>query len=134
MSFLPEDDVDYLSSKGFKYVLKEERPEKGILISDFPFVGNLYELEADKLLARATCELLILIPEGYSTTRLDNFYTRPFLKKVDRSDPTNANGRETHFGLEWQFWSRHLTDEEWKKSARGLEVWIPYVRAALQNA
>lgn len=134
MNFLPEDDRDYLESKGFKYVLKDDGTHKGVLISDFSFDGSLYQEQSGNPAICNSCELLILIPEQYNTTRLDNFYTRPFLKRADRLDPVNANGRQQLFGEEWQFWSRHLTDEEWKKSVRGLEVWIPYVRAALRDA
>lgn len=61
------------------------------------------------------------------------FYTRPFLKRRDGTDPNCATQRQTHFGQEWQFWSRHLTADEWR-AGDGLHTFINYIRAELAKA
>jgi hypothetical protein len=78
--------------------------------------------------------LMILIPKGYSTTKLDSFYTVPHLKRANGSDPNSASGRETIFGREWQFWSRHLTEREWRPGIDGLETYLQYVQVELRGA
>ena len=80
------------------------------------------------------CDLMVIIPQGYDTTKLDSFYTDPILKKANGALPECATGVEPHFGREWQFWSRHLTDDEWKRSVRGFEVYLDYIREALRRA
>lgn len=134
MSFLPEDDQEYLQHKGLKYVLKEESGKRGVLFPEFTFTANLCRPEGSALVPCATCELLVLIPDGYDTTKLDSFYTNPVLKRANGALPDRATDIQTHFGGQWQFWSRHISDDEWKESVRGLEVWMDYIRQALRDA
>ena len=134
MNFLPEDDEEYLRSKNIKYELREEKDQRGIIIPAFGFKANLRAQVDNKLVPCEECRLLVLVPSGYTTTRLDSFYTRPFLKSANGNDPVNANGRTPLFGEEWQFWSRHLTEEQWRDSIRGLEVYFSYIHEALRAA
>src|SRR5882724_7920465 len=119
MSFLPEDDQDYLLIKGLPYELKAERladgsERRGVLFPGFVFEGTLWTRKDDNIVPCSSCDLLILIPSGYSTTKLDSFYTRQVLKRADGTDPINANAIQDLFQEKWQFWSRHLTDEDWR--------------------
>ena len=135
MSFLPEDDQDFLKSKGIPYELKEKDNKRGVLFPAFRFQGNLFQLDKDGALTPCeACDLLVLIPDGYDTTKLDSFYTRPTLKRPDGNLPDRATVIQNHFDQEWQFWSRHLSDEEWQQSARGFEVYLDYIREALRSA
>lgn len=139
MSFLPEDDQDYLKAKELTFDLKSEpAPEggerRGIIFPAFQFNGNLRFAVNGDLLACSSCDLLILIPSGYATTKLDSFYTSPRLKRVDGADPDRASGESEIFGRKWQFWSRHLEPHEWRAGVDGLETYLHYVRAELQRA
>lgn len=139
MTFLPEDDQDYLRDKGITYELKTETVPQGavrngLVIPSFEFEGALQVANEGKMVPCNSCDLLIVIPSGYETTRLDSFYTRPYLSRVGGGPPLNANVRQTLFDLEWQFWSRHLTDNEWKMGSRGLDTYLQYVRDALRSA
>jgi Prokaryotic E2 family E len=69
----------------------------------------------------------------YPTKKLDSFYTQPFLKRHDGADPSCATQRQSHFAEEWQFWSRHLNEHEWRPSD-GLHTFIQYIRAELATA
>lgn len=136
MSFLPEDDVEYLKAKQIPHELKEEKlpngtERRGVVFPSFAFSGNLQAVDGNGQLA---CDLLILIPTGYATTKLDSFYTRPFLKKPSGSDPQAASGQQDLFGQQWQFWSRHLADGEWRAGQDGLETFLQYVRSELNRA
>jgi len=140
MIFLPEDDQEYLESKGLVYEFKSESipdgtARRGIVFPGFEFASALNQAGADgKLVPRTTCDLLILIPSGYATTKLDSFYTSPHLKRADGSDPPMATGDQVLFGETWQFWSRHLADQEWRAGVDGMETYLQYVRSELRKA
>jgi Prokaryotic E2 family E len=107
---------------------------RGIIFPAFVAGANLYHANAGRPALCAVCELLIIIPKGYATTRLDSFYTSPHLVRADGTDPDRATGREKIFGQEWQFWSRHLSEQEWRPGIDGLETYIQYILAELRKA
>jgi len=46
----------------------------------------------------------------------------------------NCAGSEAElFGRKWQFWSRHLTDAEWRDGIDGLETYLQYVQSGLRE-
>jgi hypothetical protein len=139
---LPEDDQDFLQEKGWKHELKSEQVpnaapgtlRNAVLLPEFVFEGNLYRLEEGQLVRTQQCRMLVIIPSGYSTTRLDSFYTIPRLKRVDGTDPLNATHTETLFGEPWQFWSRHLEESDWRAGIDGLDIFSQYILTALRTA
>lgn len=139
MSFLPEEDQDFLAECGIKYEEKTEKmpdgkDRRGVLFPDFSFSGNLRRNGGGSSIPTETCDLLVLIPDGYATTKLDSFYTIPKLRRPNGTDPLNASGDTTCFGKTWQFWSRHLNDEDWRVGIDGLRSFISYIRAELRDA
>lgn len=139
MNFLPEDDQDYLQTKRLAFELKDERlpdgtQRRGIVFPSLEFEGNLYSNIDGKLVRRSACDVMILIPHGYSTTKLDCFYTSPHLKRADGDDPDRATGETDAFGSKWQFWSRHLADGEWRPGIDGLHTFLQYVWVELRAA
>jgi hypothetical protein len=137
ISFLPEEDVEFLESNGIEYeLLAETAPDgtarRGVLLPGFTFTGSLRMQKDGVWVPCGTCDLLILIPDGYATTKLDSFYTLPRLKRVDGADPQNANGESLLFGKTWQFWSRHLDD--WRVGVDGLRSFLHRVRGELRSA
>lgn len=140
MSFLPEEDRELLGLKQIPYVEKEEKlpdgtTRRGVVFPGVIFRGKLFERNKEGVLTPCTqCELLVLIPSGYANTKLDSFYTRPHLKVAAGGDPDRATGVQKLFELDWQFWSRHLTDEEWSKGARDLVNYLQIIKDALRNA
>jgi hypothetical protein len=114
-NFLPEDDQEYLKIKAIKYeLLTETDPQgnlrRGLLLPEFFVPDNLRVLNDSNLVLCNACDLLIVIPTGYATTKLDSFYTLSRLKRPDGVDPQNANAETVLFTKTWQFWSRHLDD------------------------
>lgn len=139
MSFLPEEDVEFLDSNSIKYeLLSETIPNgtvrRGVFLPGFAFAGDLRMQKDGAWVPCGGCDLVILIPDGYATTKLDSFYTLPRLKRVDGADPQNANGESQLFGKNWQFWSRHLDDQDWRVGVDGLRTFLNYVRGELRSA
>lgn len=140
MSFLPQDDIDYLAGKSLIFAEKDEIPpeggdkRRGVIFPKFCFEGSLFEHRDGTLVPVSSCDLMVLIPSQYATTKLDSFYTAPHLKRSDGSDPQNAGNAQSLFGHSWQFWSRHLAENEWRVGIDGLETYLQYIRAELRNA
>lgn len=139
MSFLPEEDQEFLGENGIKYQeLLEKMPNsqerRGVLFSGFSFSSNLRTMNGGSLVKAEACDLLVVIPDGYSTTKLDSFYTIPKLKSADGRDPQNATVDSVLFGKSWQFWSRHLDNNDWRVGIDSLRTFISYIRGELRNA
>lgn len=139
MSFLPEEDQSYLEENGIAYKpLTETLPDgterRAVLFPDFTFKGNLCSVQNGSSGSCDKCDLLVLIPNQYATTKLDSFYTLPRLKRPDGGDPQNANTETALFGKTWQFWSRHLNDSDWRPGIDGLRTFMSYIRGELKKA
>jgi len=139
MSFLPEEDQEFLDSNGISHELLTERMPEGterraVLLPAFTFSGNLKAQANGALSPCDRCDVLVVIPDGYATTKLDSFYTIPRLKRSDGADPQNATGDTPMFGRSWQFWSRHLNDGDWRIGIDGLRTFLSYIRGELKNA
>jgi hypothetical protein len=139
MSFLPEEDQEFLDGNGITHeLLTEKTPEgterRGVFFPSFAFGGNLRAQNGSGLTPCASCDVLVIVPDGYATTKLDSFYTLPRLKRADGSDPQNATGDTALFGKSWQFWSRHLDDNDWRVGTDNLRTYLSYLRGELRNA
>ena len=139
MRFLPEEDQEFLKEKAIKHELLEEKLQDGtqrraLLFPEFAFAGNLYQQKDDGLVVCQSCEVVVLIPTGYATTKLDSFYTLPWLKRPDGANPNAANSETELFGRKWQFWSRHLGDKEWREGIDSLRTYLPYIHGELRIA
>ena len=138
IGFLPDDDRVYLTAKGFAVRGEvEELPDKtlrrGIIFSDFDMPHNLERANADGSRTPGGCvDLLIVIPVGYPVVQLDSWYISPVLTLAGGAPINCATGAQELFGKSWQFWSRHLTNEEWAASDQGLESYMQYVRDELR--
>ena len=107
MSFLPEEDQEFFTETQINHEeVTEKMPQgerRGVLFPNFALAGNLGVPNGRTFVAAQTCDLLVLVPDGYPTTKLDSFYTIPHLKHVDGSDPQNATGDAPMFHRSWQF-------------------------------
>jgi len=113
--FLP-DDIQYLDHHfPSKWSKKLEGDVKhGLIIEDFP-IPKGYTTEKSTL--------MLLIPIGYPGSPLDMFYFWRPLEKSDGS-PISCLNSETHFGKEWQRWSRHY---DWKPGHDSIARHIEFI-------
>jgi hypothetical protein len=136
MTFLPEADQEFFQEKNITYELLTESingtEHRGVLFPVFRFEGNLRTAHDGNLLPCDSCRVLVLVPNGYSTARLDSFYTAPWLKRPDGNDPHAANSEQTLFQQSWQFWSRHLDEGDWRVGVDGFCTFINYIRGELR--
>jgi Prokaryotic E2 family E len=136
-SFLPEEDQDFLRAKSLKHALLREEvgteERRGIEFLDFLLPPNLYLRKEGALVAGGNVSLLVVIPKGYAKVRLDSWYVSPPVYRADGSPADCAGSESDLFGRKWQFWSRHLTESEWRDGADGLEVYLQYIRSGLRQ-
>lgn len=136
--FLPEDDQDFLRKKGISHRFHTEGQgdarRRAIEFMDLTIPPNLFKRDANGLMVPAgTASILVLIPKGYSKTKLDSWYVRPALKLSNGSPITATGDNQDLFQQSWQFWSRHLDDKEWRPGIDGLETYLQYIRAGLRD-
>jgi hypothetical protein len=133
---LPEDDQEYLRENSIIHELLAEQDggavRRGVRFPGFIFAGDLVTSSDGVLVPCNAVDLMVLIPDGYTTTPLDSFYTSPRLKRPDGGDPVAATGNTAMFGQTWQFWSRHLSREEWRPGIDNLRTFLSYIRGELK--
>lgn len=96
---LPQDDVDWLESRGKPYELVNEGGNLRVLVYGFsvPPGYNVSEVTVN-----------VRIDAGYPDTQIDMAYFNPALSRVD-GRPISAICDDTFDGKSWQRWSRHRT-------------------------
>ena len=119
--FQPED-VEYLNSNYPSQWRKitEGTGKNGLVIEAFSVPSGYNETQT---------KLLVLIPNGYPGAALDMFYFSPPLAKSDGSSIAQL-AMETHFGENWQRWSRHY---DWIAGEDSLIRHIEFVWYQLQR-
>jgi len=138
--FLPLDDREFFESKGLAYEQIEEKLSDGnvrrlVILEAVRCPPSVFsKSEQGQLVRVETFRLLIVVPNGYATTRLDSFHTQPRLLRSDGTEPDRATGSGSFLGSNWQFWSRHLAESEWRVGIDGMETYLQYVLNELKIA
>ncbi|MGB9498697.1 MAG: E2/UBC family protein [Dissulfuribacterales bacterium] len=127
MSFLPEADQDYLSKKALHSREVVENGKKGIVFIDYILPVNKFD--------REKVDLLILLPNGYSDIPPDMFYIHPgiFLmpdKKLPKKTQVNISFEQK----QWQRWSRHSPNNNWRPGIDGIHTYLKKIETALKTA
>jgi hypothetical protein len=119
---LPEDDVRYLSAKGFKYEVRQNSGEIFVLIHEYPL---------PPCYTPTSCTLLIKLLPGYPNTNPDMFWTTPGVRLTGGSPPAAAEVLEVYDGNQWQRWSRHA--QHWRPGVDSLQTKVRSVRTELER-
>lgn len=137
VNFLPEDDQDFLRLKAIAHRLLSDGDgpdaRRAVEFPGFQLPPNLCQRQNGALVPGGTATLMVLIPRGYAKTRLDSWYVKPNLFLPCGGLIDCASSEADLFGDTWQFWSRHLTDDEWRPDVDGLETYLQYIRSGLRN-
>jgi hypothetical protein len=132
MSFLPEHDRDFFESKEIAFVEVAEGEAKGVILPGFCIPQGLYAREERGLVPCVIADVLVMVPKGYSDTKLDSFYVNPPLFRADGEEPQNCTGRQSFADKTWQFWSRHQPDGSWRPGVDGFDTFLQLIREALK--
>ena len=121
---LQPEDTEYLDANypGMWRLTSPQSGEAavGLVIEDFPLTSG-YTLTASVL--------MVIIPNGYPGTQIDMFYFDPPLQKAN-GESIEALVAESHFGMEWQRWSRHYN---WNPGKDSIVSHIEYIKIELSD-
>lgn len=110
---IPGEDIDYLKSQGYKYDFVSHDKVIHLIIREFPIPDAHYNVSAT--------DMLIVIPAGYPDTRLDMFWTYPYVTLKNGGIPLKTEHRSDLHGISWQGWSRH---GEWRPGVDNFKTFI----------
>ena len=119
---LPEDDIQYLTSKGLRFDVRQNGGEIFVLIHE-------YALPA--CYTPASCTLLLKLLAGYPNSNPDMFWTTPGIRLASGSAPAAAEVIEVYDGVQWQRWSRHT--QQWRPGVDNLQTKLRSVRTELER-
>jgi len=119
---LSESDLEYLTSKGFRFEVTTLGSEIHLVINDF-------ELPSQYVPRR--CSLLLRLPPGYPNTNPDMFWTTPGVCLANGAMPIAAQVIENLGGKEWQRWSRH--NNVWRPGVDDIQTKLRAVRTELEK-
>lgn len=121
-NLLPQEDLQYLESKQFKF---EVRPNGGdilVLIHEYPLPACYNP---------RLCTLLIKLLAGYPNSNPDMFWTTPGIRLASGGAPAAAEVLEVYLGAQWQRWSRHAP--QWRPGVDNLQTKLRSVRSELDR-
>ncbi|MDE0119102.1 MAG: multiubiquitin domain-containing protein [Bdellovibrionales bacterium] len=116
---LPNEDTEYLKVNFPKWKRLIEGSKKGLVILNYRLPEGYIPRKAD---------LMIMIPDDYPTANIDMFYFSPDIRRED-GVAIEALSSETHFGRNWQRWSRHYN---WQAGFDNIVRHISYVHNQLK--
>ena len=119
---LPEDDIQHLNAKGFRYEVRQNGGEILVFIHDYPLPACY---------TPASCTLLVRLLPGYPNTNPDMFWTTPGVRLTTGSAPAAAEVIEVYEGAQWQRWSRHA--QQWRPGVDNLQSKLRSVRTELER-
>lgn len=125
MSFLPEEDRQYLLSKDITYLEVDKDGKKGVILKGRRLPAGRYDTD--------TADVLVVLPSGYPDVAPDMFYLSPWVRLLPNKTLPKAADQALDFnGQNWQRWSRHNT--EWRAGIDGMWAMIKRVEHALETA
>lgn len=125
MSFLPADDLEYLTTKAIPFEEVEDGGKKGVILKARPLPDGRFDT--------ASADVLIILPGGYPDAAPNMFHVLPWVKlKNGGRYPNKADKAVTFAGQRWQRWSRH--NSEWRPGVDGIWTMLKRVEDALEKA
>ena len=125
MSFLPDHDRTYLTSKGIVFEEVENGGTKAIILKAWPLPDGRFDAEL--------VDILVILPQGYPDVAPDMFYLLPWVKLVQPNKyPEKADQPYNFADQKWQRWSRHNND--WRPGVDGIWTMIKRIEHALETA
>ncbi len=121
---LPQEDREFLDTRGFQWETILNGNEQWLVLHDFPIPGG-YNVE--EVIAA------VLIVAGYPDSPLDMIYFYPHLARLDNRSIPNLSPRMID-GKNFQQWSRHRTGENpWRPGDDCISTHLSLVTHYLKN-
>jgi len=121
---LPEEDIEFLDSIGYKWEARVDGNNKWVIICDY---------EVPDGYSHKNVEVALRIDPGYPVSQIDMVYFCPALNLVDGRQP-GALTNMAFLGKTWQRWSRHRTGHNpWRPGVDNLSTHVQLVNYWLER-
>ena len=121
---LPDNDLEYLRSKGFHFEAQLEGNMISLVIKGFALPAGYQPSEVD---------LLLRLPLQFPQVPPDMFWTDPVISYTNGGPPSQTQVRESHVGRSWQRWSRHFGRSQWRPGTDDLRSYLQLIRSTLEK-
>jgi len=122
---LPAIDVEHLHGRALGHQVSSEAGMICVLIPRYALPQGFRQGSSD---------LLLRLSPGYPDIQPDMWWFDPAVQRVDGREIPCTQVRERHLGREWQRWSRHLTQGQWRSGVDSLESYLAIIRRELDSA
>lgn len=94
-----DEDVSQLRHDGYEIEVVEDGTRFYLILKAFVVPNPSYTPE--------TTDLMLMADYLFPQSRMDMFWTEPYLRLLNGAEPQNANSYEPYCGRAWQRWSWH---------------------------
>lgn len=131
MPLLFDEDYKILDECSLEY--EEDKPNRYLIIRDFPLYPGLYCFNNEPL---EKVDVLVKIPPNYNTSGNDMFWFYPPLKRTDGTQiPAGFDMKHSITFKEKNFirWSRHFKADSWKPKTDNIQKILDRIEWALRK-
>lgn len=121
---LPPYDVEYLESREIDHTITIE---EGMVCVIF----NNHELP--KGFDHPHSDLLLRLTSGYPDIAPDMWWFCPSISRVDGKSIEATDAIEPHLGRQWQRWSRHFNQGQWRSGVDCLETFLALINSEIKK-
>jgi hypothetical protein len=121
---LPEADLAGLSERGAVYQISTEANMTCIVLPGYRLPPGYDQVRSD---------LLLRLNPGYPDVPPDMWWFSPAVKFANGRTVQATESVECHLGRQWQRWSRHFGQGQWKSGIDCLETFLALIRKELER-
>ncbi len=121
---LPDNDIEYLKSKGLDFEAQLEHNMISLVVKRFTLPAGYQPSEVD---------LLLRLPVQFPQAPPDMFWTDPVISYTNGGVPSQTQAREHYMGRSWQRWSRHFGQSQWRPGTDDLRSYLRLIRSTLER-
>jgi hypothetical protein len=121
---LPQADLISLSERSSPYQISIEANMTCVLLPGYRLPLGYDQVQSD---------LLLRLNPGYPDVPPDMWWFSPAIKLANGRVVPATESIECHLGRQWQRWSRHFAQGQWKSGIDCLETFLALIRKELER-
>ena len=121
---LPQADLTSLSERGAPYQISTEANMTCLVLPGYALPAGYDQVQSD---------LLLRLNAGYPDVPPDMWWFSPAVKLANGRVIQATELMECHLGRQWQRWSRHFAQGQWKSGIDCLETFLALIRKELER-
>ncbi len=122
---LPANDVIFLAERNIEHEVLVDGGMTCVILRSWKLPEGFDPESVD---------LLLRLSPGYPDVNPDMWWFAPAVRLANGTQLQATDVTETHFGQNWQRWSRHLNPGQWRSGVDGLESYIALIGQELERS